>query len=234
MQARVKVQVLLFALLAERAGVRQLVVELPEGATARDLWQRLPAGVREAGLSEESVRVAVNRSYASWDARLQEGDEVAFIPPVAGGNGAAHPNAPAPAVQVRLTREPLSAEAWVRAVAGLEMGAVAVFVGTVRQLTGQRRTLRILYEAYDEMAVAEMERIGQEVVQRYPDCRVALAHRVGELFPGDVSLVVAAACPHRAEAFAALRLAVEAVKARVPIWKKERFEDGEEWVGMGA
>ena len=229
-----KVQALLFAVLAERAGVRQLTVELPEGATARDLWQRLPAPVREAGITEANVRVAVNRSYAPWETRLQEGDEVAFIPPVAGGNGAGHSRLLAPPVQVRLTREPLSTEDWVQAVGGPEMGAIALFVGTVRQRTGQRRTLRILYEAYDEMATAELERIGQELVQRYPECRVALVHRVGELLPGEVSLVVAVACPHRAEAFAALRQAVEAVKARVPIWKKERFEDGEEWVGMGA
>ena len=226
--------VLLFAVLAERAGVRHLELELPEGATARDAWRQLPAALHAAGIPEASLRVAVNRSYATWETPLRDGDELAFIPPVAGGNGSAGPAAERPPVQVHLTDGPLPVEPWVAAVAGPEMGAVVVFVGTVRGQTGQRRTLSIRYEAYDPMAREEMRRIGEQVVGRHGPCRIALAHRIGELGPGAVSLVVAVACPHRAAALRALEEAVEAVKARVPIWKKERFEDGEEWVGMGA
>lgn len=230
----VTVRVLLFAVLAERAGAREVVLHLPAGSTAREAWRNLPAPLRENEPLRQAVRVAVNRSYADWETVLQEGDEVAFIPPVAGGNGAHPPSPLVEPVQVVLTRQPLSVEPWIQAVTGPEAGAVAVFVGTVRQVTGARRTVSILYEAYEEMAVAEMARIGQEASERYPGCRMVLAHRMGRLQPGEVSLVVAVSCPHRAEAFACLREAVEAIKARVPIWKKERFEDGEEWVGMGG
>lgn len=209
-------------------------MELPEGATAQDAWAALPQEVRDGGLGPPTVRVAVNLEYADWSRVLQDGDEVAFIPPVAGGNGHGAVELEAPEVVVSLTDGPLSPEAAVAALTGPDAGAVAVFVGTVRRVTGQRRTQSILYEAYDGMAEQEMRRIGQEVRQRWPQARILLAHRVGRLLPQTISLVIAVATPHRSDAFDALRYATEQLKARVPIWKKERYDDGEEWVGMGA
>lgn len=244
-----RVKVRLFATLAEQAGGRrELVLELPEGATALQAWDALQGVLGSATaagrLPRESVRVAVNFVYSSWERPLAEGDEVAFIPPVAGGNGAAGLEVlDTPAVRVVLTEEPLDVDAVVAALTAPEVGAVAVFVGTVREWTRQartgeparmRRTLSILYEAYGEMARREMDAIGREVADRWPGAKSVLAHRIGRLRPGDVSLVLAVATPHRMAAFEAVRWATDELKKRVPIWKKERYEDGEEWVGLGA
>lgn len=245
-----RVKVRLFAALAEQAGGRrELVLELPDGATALHAWEALQGVLTSAAgagrLPRESVRVAVNLAYASWDRPLAEGDEVAFIPPVAGGNGVAGRQATdAPPVRVVLIEEPLDVDAAVAALTAPEVGAIAVFVGTVREWTSKtetdggsprmRRTLSILYEAYGEMARRELEAIGREVAERWPGARCVLAHRIGRLRPGDVSLVLAVATPHRAAAFEAARWATEELKKRVPIWKKEHYEDGEEWVGLGA
>lgn len=244
-----RVRVRLFAALAERAGGRREVwLELPGKATALDAWEALERALGSPlNFPRQSVRVAVNLVYAPWERVLADGDEVAFIPPVAGGNGAAGRAAGAAPVRVILTAEPLGADAVVDSLVAPEMGAIAVFVGAVREWTaaapgrsggqagGQaRRTLEILYEAYDEMARREMDAIGREVTARWPGARVVLAHRTGLLRPGDVSLVIAVAAPHRAPAFEAVRWATDELKKRVPIWKKERYEDGEEWVGLGA
>lgn len=229
-----RVRVRLFAALAERAGWRDRTVELDEGATPEDAWAALPPPVRDGGLGPPAVRVAVNLQYAEWSQVLRDGDEVAFIPPVAGGNGHGAVRLEDPPVTVCLTAGPLSPEAAVAALSDPAVGAVAVFVGTVRRVTGARRTQSILYEAYGPMAEQEMHRIGQEVRDRWPQARIVLAHRVGRLSPQDISLVIAVATPHRGDAFEALRYATEQLKHRVPIWKKERYDDGEEWVGMGA
>ncbi|WP_324717065.1 molybdenum cofactor biosynthesis protein MoaE [Carboxydochorda subterranea] len=253
-----RVTVRLFAALAEKAGRRELVVQLGEEATALDAWDAAQQALGgPMALPRESVRVAVNLRYTGWDHPLRDGDEVALIPPVAGGNGAHGPSLAPPAVEITVTEQPLSVEAAVARVGGPTMGAIAVFVGTVREWTeraparprgatdhpagpaphgapSMRRTVAIHYEAYGPMAEKEMESIGREVVQRWPGARVVLAHRLGWLTPGEVSLVIAVATPHRAPAFEAVRWATERLKRDVPIWKKERYEDGEEWVGMGG
>lgn len=234
-----RVTVRLFAGLAERAGRRSLDLDLPDGATAEDAWRLLVSAQFPEGapLPAGAVRVAVNLQYTSWEHALVEGDELAFIPPVAGGNGVHGPGTPAP-VRVVLTESILGVDPVVASLGAPDVGATAVFVGTVRQWThlagGDRRTLDIRYEAYEEMARREMEAIGAEVRARWPDTRVALAHRLGLLVPGDVSLIVAIASPHRNAALEAAAWATEELKRRVPIWKKERWEGGEEWVGWGA
>jgi molybdopterin synthase catalytic subunit len=119
----------------------------------------------------------------------------------------------------------------VAAVAGPDCGAVSLFLGTVRDSTGPRRVIALQYEAYDEMAGRVLEAIAAEVAARHDPCRISIVHRTGKLLPGEIAVIVAVASPHRASAFDACREAMELVKTRAPIWKKEFFEDGAEWVG---
>ncbi len=130
--------------------------------------------------------------------------------------------------------EPLEPSAAVREVAGPDCGAVATFLGAVREATRGRKVIALEYEAFAEMAAKQFEAIDREAQARYPGCRVAIHHRVGRLVPGELSVSIAAASPHRDEAFAACRLAIEALKKDAAIWKRELFEDGSEWVGLGS
>jgi molybdopterin synthase catalytic subunit len=129
---------------------------------------------------------------------------------------------------------PVDVEAVIRSVGHPSFGAVVPFIGVVREVTGSRRTLRLYYEAYPEMAVAEMERIADEASRRYGPLCVSMVHRTGWLEIGDVAVVVAVGAPHRAEAYEASRFVVDRLKKTVPIWKKEVGEDGEEWVANGG
>jgi len=169
---------------------------------------------------EERLGIALNAEYASWETPLQEGDEVAFLPPVSGGK----------TPPLALLREPIEVGQVVASVAAPDCGAVVVFLGTVRNHSQGRRVRALEYEAYPEMALREMERIRQEIRQRWGLERVAIVHRLGHLEVGEVSVVIAVAAPHRAEAFEACRYAIERLKESVPIWKKEMGEEGEVWV----
>ena len=224
-----QVTVRTFAALAETLGVRVLTLELPAGATVRTAWDRLVQVHPEAQRFQNRLLVAVNLDYASWRTPLADGDEVAFLPPVSGGLGEP-PMETAPAA-FEVVEGPLNVDAVLRKVNNPRAGAVVLFVGVVREFTGERRTVHLKYEAYREMAVREMDRIGREVAGRWPSVRLAISHRVGTLTVGEASVVVAAAAPHRGDAFAAARYAIDRLKEIVPIWKKERWDDGEEWVG---
>ena len=133
-----------------------------------------------------------------------------------------------------VTPEPLSVDNLMRAVLTEGDGAVVTFVGTVRDNSGGRKVLALEYEAYAEMAEAEMKRIGLEMMGKWGLHGIAMRHRVGRLKIGETSVIIAAASPHRQEAFAACSEALDMLKATVPVWKKEYFEDGDVWVGMGA
>lgn len=134
---------------------------------------------------------------------------------------------------IRLSDEPLSLDAAIASVRGPGAGAIATFVGLVRDRTRGRRVVELEYEAFGPMALAQMESIAGECESRWPGARVAIHHRVGLLRVGETAVSIAAAAPHRAEAFAACRHAIERLKEEVAIWKRERFEDGAEWVGLG-
>lgn len=133
-----------------------------------------------------------------------------------------------------ITRDPLSTDELVNAVLVGSIGAIVTFTGTVRDNNEGRKVVALEYEAYDEMAVAEMARIGSEMAAKWGLHGIAIRHRVGRLAIGEASVVIAASSPHRREAFEACSEALDLLKARVPIWKKEYFEDGEHWVGIGA
>ena len=206
----------LFAGLRERAGVRERVLEVPEGARAGDVWPQLGLGEEPDGLV-----YAVNRVYAGRDAALADGDEVALIPPVSGG-------------AFLLSEAPLSLQSAVAEVASADAGAIATFVGTTRARSRGRDVVRLEYEAYEGMAEQEMERIARELLERYALTDVAIHHRVGVVGIGETSVVIAVSAPHRADALAACRDAIDTLKVRVPLWKKEVYEGGEEWIGQGS
>lgn len=216
----VPVRVLYFAAAREAAGTaREELAEAPPDVAA--LRAALAASHPALARLLPRCRVAVNEEFVTDGAPLPDGAEVAVVPPVAGG-------APLFAVVDR----PLSLDEVVEAVRGTASGGVVTFIGTVRALTGDRRVVRLEYEAYRPMAERVLARIGEEVGTAH-GARLAVAHRVGVLEPGDAAVVIAAAAPHRAPAFRACQECLERLKREVPIWKREVFEDGSEWVGMG-
>jgi len=217
----VALTVLYFAAARERAGTAQEAVEW-SGGSVRQLLEILAARHPELKPLLPHLRVAVNQEFTSLDAPVPDRAEVALVPPVAGGAGC-----------FRLSDAPLQLEEVVRAVDGEERGGLVTFTGTVRSQTRGRKVRELAYEAYPGMAERAMDAIGREIESRWPESRVAIVHRVGTLVPGEAAVVIAVSAPHRAAAFEGCRHAIERLKADVPIWKKERFEDGEEWVGLG-
>ena len=211
-----KVAVRLFAGLRELAGTRATEIELSPGSTAADVWPALELGAEPPGLL-----LAVNKSYAARDTVLQEGDEIALIPPVSGG-------------AFRLSEEPLSVDDAVREVASDDAGAIATFIGTTRAHSRGRDVVRLEYEAYEGMAEAEMERIAAELVERHDLIAIAIHHRVGVVGIGETSVVIAVSSAHRAAALAACGEAIDTLKGTVPLWKKEIYVGGEEWIGQGS
>jgi MoaE-MoaD fusion protein len=208
-----QVTVKLFAALRERAGWSQRDVELADGASVADVWPALGLGEEPPGLA-----YARNREYAPRGATLASGDEVALIPPVSGGD-------------FRVQSEPLDLEAVARQVGRPDAGAIATFVGTTREHSRGREVTRLEYDAYPEMAEAEMARIAEALRSRHDILDIAMAHRVGEVPIGEASVVIAVSAAHRAAAMDACREAIDTLKQTVPVWKKEVFEGGEEWIG---
>lgn len=220
---------LLFAGIADAAGCRSIEIPLKPGMTVEDLAADLAGRYPRLKALLPMARWAVNQEFAGPGRVLAPGDEVAVIPPVSGGSGEGVVTAPALTYRVQDT--PLSLDELVRQVSHRDAGGIVVFMGTVREHTAGRRTLYLEYEAYPSMAEKEMARIGREAAERWPGVRVAIAHRVGHLDIGDIAVIVAASAPHRPDAFAAARFAIDSVKATAPIWKKEVWDDGKaDWV----
>jgi molybdopterin synthase catalytic subunit/molybdopterin converting factor small subunit len=212
----VRLQVRLFAALRERAGTGSVELELPDGAALADVWPALGLGEEPSGLL-----YAVNREYAASSARLADGDEVAVIPPVSGGD-------------FRLSETPLSIEDVVAQVRDDEAGAVATFVGTTRRRSRDRDVLYLEYEAYEGMAESVMAELAASLADRHGLCSVAIHHRVGRVEVGETSVVIAVSAAHRAAALEACREAIDELKVSVPLWKKEVYIGGEEWIGRGS
>ena len=211
-----RVAIRLFAGLRELAGKRAVEIDLPDGSTAADIWPALDLGTEPPGLL-----LAVNKQYVPRETVLVEGDEVALIPPVSGG-------------AFRLSEEPLSLEDVVREVASDDAGAIATFTGTTRARSRGRDVVRLEYEAYEGMAEAEMERITADLKARHSLIDVAIHHRVGVVGIGETSVVIAVSSVHRADALAACAEAIDTLKGTVPLWKKEIYVGGEEWIGQGS
>jgi molybdopterin synthase catalytic subunit len=203
----------LFAGLRERAGWSSREID---AATVADVWPALGLGDEPEGLL-----YAVNREYADRGRELRDGDEVALIPPVSGG-------------AFRVTEEPLSLEAVVSEVADERAGGIATFTGTVRRQSRGREVTHLEYEAYAEMAEDVMAELADDLRARHDLCAVAIHHRVGRLEIGEASVVIAVSAPHRQAALDACREAIDTLKETVPLWKKEVYEGGEEWIGRGS
>jgi molybdopterin synthase catalytic subunit len=212
----VHVRVRLFAALRERAGSGSVEIELPDDSRVGDVWGALDLGDEPPG-----ILFAVNRAYADRNASLVAGDEVALIPPVSGGS-------------FRLVEGPLSLEAAVDEVRGDGVGAIATFLGTVRDRSRGRDVLHLEYEAYEGMAEGVMADLATRLIERHGLSGVSIHHRVGRVDLGEASVVIAVSAPHRAEALAACKEAIDELKGSVPLWKKEVYEGGEEWIGQGS
>ena len=204
----------LFAGLRERAGRARL--ELENVARVEDVWPALGLGDEPPG-----VLYAVNRSYVEPGHELADGDEVALIPPVSGGT-------------FRLVDEPLDVAAVLREVEDPEAGAVASFVGTVRRRSRERDVVHLEYEAFEEMAEPMLAQLGEDLTERHGLCAVAVHHRLGRVEVGEASVVIAVSAPHRSAALDACREAIETLKTTIPLWKKEVYAGGEEWIGRGS
>jgi molybdopterin synthase catalytic subunit len=212
----VQVSIRLFAGLRERAGTGSRGLELDDGATLADVWPALDLGDEPSGLL-----YAVNKRYANVETELADGDEVALIPPVSGGD-------------FRLTSEPLSLDTVVREVQRDAAGAVASFLGTVRNRSRARDVLYLEYEAYEGMAEETMAELARELSEQHDLLAVAIHHRVGRVEIGEPSVAIAVSSRHRAAALAACKEAIDTLKQTVPLWKKEVYEGGEEWIGQGS
>jgi molybdopterin synthase catalytic subunit/molybdopterin converting factor small subunit len=209
----VPVTVRLFAGLRERAGWSRREVD---AATVGEVWRALELGDEPAGLL-----YAVNKEYATPDRALADGDEVALIPPVSGG-------------AFLLSDEPLSLDRVVDEVRDEQAGAIATFTGTTRIQSRGRTVTHLDYEAYEGMAERVMAEIAAGLQSRYELSAVAIHHRVGRVGIGETSVVIAVSAPHRQDALAACKDAIDELKERVPLWKKEVYSDGEEWIGRGS
>jgi len=207
------VTVRLFAGLRERAGWSSREVD---AARVADVWPALGLGEEPAGLL-----YAVNKEYAEPGRELRDGDEVAVIPPVSGG-------------AFLLSEAPLSLERVVDEVRDERAGAIATFTGTTRIESRGRNVVHLDYEAYEGMAERVMESIANDLLERYDLCALAIHHRVGRVGIGETSVAIAVSAPHRDDALAACKDAIDTLKERVPLWKKETYEGGDEWIGRGS
>jgi len=225
-----RVRVLFFGAVKELTGKSHEDVEVRDGGSVRDLLQHYESRVPELKKWFSSLALAVNHHYAGPDTILNPNDEVALLPPVSGGaeqaaEAAATMNSPC----VRIVRSRIDLEAVLSALKRAEDGAVLLFEGVVRNQTRGRRTLYLDYEAYEGMALHEMESLAAQALKQFNVRNVAIVHRLGRLEIGETSVLIAVASAHRSAAFDACRWLIDTLKRTVPIWKKEYFVDGAVW-----
>jgi molybdopterin converting factor subunit 1 len=220
------VRVLFFGGARDAAGAEEIELDLPMPSTAASareaLLTRYP-GLRDFG---RSLLFAVNQEYAAPELRIQDGDELAVFPPVSGGENSDDLSEDF----FELTIDPIDVGAVARRVILPQCGATVTLDGYAREWTRGRRTLYLVYEAYAPMAVAEMKKLGAQAREKFEIAHIGIVHRTGRLEIGETSVVISVSAPHRRAAFAACEWAIRELKRTVPIWKKEVFDDGEEWV----
>jgi molybdopterin synthase catalytic subunit len=228
-----RVRILFFGVLKDLVGRPSEDADFPEGADLRAVFDTVATRCPPLKEMARSIVVARNREFAGLTTKIEDGDEVAFLPPVSGGCGAC-PEDPLEIAEnghyFALTHHPIDTRPVIdRLLTGAE-GAVVTFEGTVRNQTKGRPVLCLDYECYQPMALAMMARIGHEIAGAHQVNRVAMVHRLGRLLIGETSVAVIATAPHRRAAFEAALEGLNRLKKTVPIWKKEHFMDGEVWV----
>ena len=225
-----QVRVLFFGVLKDLVGRAEDSLSLPEPAILRDVLRHYEARVPGLRAMSDSIAMSINQQYAAPESRLEPRDEVALLPPVSGG---CHDAALDPTVggvnSVRITREKIDASRLFEQIQRPEDGAVVSFEGVVRDNSRGRRTLFLDYEAYEEMALKQMNGLVEQALSRFPIRAALIVHRIGRLAVGEASVVILVASPHRAAAFDAGRWLIDTLKQTVPIWKKEHFADGAIW-----
>lgn len=223
---QVSIRVLFFGAARDVVDASQLDLSLDAPATVSSAFQNLVAQFAPLERFGRSLLFAVNQEYATPDTLLNENDELALFPPVSGGSC----DYRCPYDFFELTTEPIDVGQVARRVVLPECGATVTLDGYAREWTKGKRTLYLVYEAYDQMALSEMQRLGAEAHKQFEIAHLGIVHRTGRLEIGETSVVIAASAPHRKAAFEACEWAIKELKRTVPIWKKEVYEDGEEWV----
>jgi molybdopterin synthase catalytic subunit len=221
----VTVRVLFFAYLRDITKTPSVELEVPDGASVRGVWSALSA--RWPDLEHQLVRIPIvlDGKVVDLDAKVADGSEVVWLPPVGGGAS----DGPG-VVRAQLTREVLDLARLVTEVSAPSCGGIASFVGVVRDMDEGRPVRALEYDAYDRLAAVQLQAVADEAARKWPMARIALQHRTGRLVVGEASVAIAVACPHRADAFACCRHVIDRVKEAVPIWKKEEGEVGARWL----
>ncbi len=221
-----RVRVLLFGVLKDIFQRSEESLELAPGATVCDLLERYRAAAPDKGKLFHSLALAENQQYATPRHQLREGDEVALLPPVSGGlEAAVRPEN----YTCEIVRDRIRTEQILERIKNGEDGAVVVFEGIVRNHTRNRQTLYLDYEAYEPMALSQMNTLAEKVLANHKIREIAIVHRLGRVEIGETSVLIVVASAHRAAAFDACRFAIDTLKRTVPIWKKEHFSDGVVW-----
>jgi molybdopterin synthase catalytic subunit/molybdopterin converting factor small subunit len=217
-----KIRLLAFATAADALGTGETDLEMPEGSRISDLRALLDRDHPGLVPLWPRLAVAIDGRIVPTDTQLEDGNEVALLPPVSGGSGES--------LRAELTDEPLDAAQAVAAVSGPDRGAVVIFLGTVRDHHAGRPVEKLTYSAYRSMALEGLRQIVADLEAAHENLRAAIVHRLGEVPVGEASVVIAIASPHRTAAYEASRTALERLKAEIPIWKREHYADGEaEW-----
>jgi molybdopterin converting factor subunit 1 len=226
-----QVQVLFFGMLKDLAGRGTDSLSLPEHATLGDVLSHYEERIPRLKDLMASIAMSVNQEYAGPETRLNSGDEIALLPPVSGGSGGEAPSREPPGYRHHslIVHERIRTDAVLDALKRPEDGAAVVFEGIVRDNTRGRRTLYLDYEAYEEMALKQLEDLAGQALAKFKVRDVAIVHRLGRLQIGDTSVLIVVASAHRTAAFDACRWLIDTLKRTVPIWKKEHFEDGAVW-----
>jgi molybdopterin synthase catalytic subunit/molybdopterin converting factor small subunit len=215
-----RVTVLFFGVLREMLASESQTLNLPPGATVDAVLEHYRQLLPRQVELWPALAIAVNRNYAARGFGLRDGDEVALLPPVSGG---------APVPVIALVTESIDSASFTASIKQGEDGAVVVFDGIVRNNTRGRRTIFLVYEAYEEMALSQMRGLADEAIRAHGVRQVSIVHRLGRLAVGETSVLIVVASAHRAQAFEACRWLIDTLKKTVPIWKKEYFEDGAVW-----
>jgi MoaE-MoaD fusion protein len=228
---KMHVRLLFFATLKDIIGSREMQLDVPAGSTVADVLTHLEGSYPRMKDYRPVVLTAINEEYVERGTRIEDGDEVAIFPPVSGGEvGSEVLMITRPGELYQITRDPIDAQKISRQLLRAEDGAICVFEGVVRNNSKGKRTLHLVYEGYETMALKKLEEIGIFVRQAWDIGCIAIVHRLGHLDIGETSVAVIVTSAHRRAAFDACHYAIDKLKKVVPIWKKEFFEDGEVWI----